>query len=812
MAGVTRLVRRARRVLTFERFAVLVVFATIGLGFYGFERWRDVAQAGGTAADSFYRALQLFTLGFDLPDAKAEPAPGLPFSLQAARFLAAASLVYAVIRLGWSHLLIQFRLRLQAWLRAGNRHVLLGHGDLNSAIAAELVRRRSGAVTIVAQGFDRAERIFAREHGLLLITADLRDEDSLRPLRLHRSRSIIVACGDDTLNLAVATSAATLIASTGPLPDNRGQVHAHLASVRMEEALARSRDHGFGQARRVECFSLKTLAAQVMLTDVFPAEVALRHGQRRVHLVLFGFGDQGEAVVRQMLTDGCAVGLEPPEITVFCEDARQARDRFTAACPALFDATLPAADQPVLRFLQANVEDVDFKRPIQGDQIGAKADLPVNLEDLSPPTFWVFACGHHDLNLRMGRLLEDAMQRGFRAARPIRVAHAAASLRPQGAGSRHGYPSLGVEISGQLQTFGAVQETVRNLPLLERDPDWLAREIHARYQLLLAERLPGWGVLPFLAFRPDATDPVARRSYAEMLAAYRASWAFLSNEFREANRRLAHHAPVALFGIGLDWQGRHIGKLPDLSRLPGEIGDRFLRGFSDHGTDDGAFVLAVAYHEHRRWMIDRALKGWGAVTGDEPQRNNTRRIHTDIQAFEDLGGGRQTQLLNAGLVLALADILSARGPLAVMGGMGVKRESHVLKGLEAADEQSVIAPAASALILRLEPPAGTAAEAWLLDRAMVARLGEQILSWARKPEACRIEVVLGSALPAYREFPLQPDRIGPQQALELVGTSLRLAWQGKPQGPRLVVISDLVPSLRKPVDARAGEDARARAR
>ena len=91
-----------------------------------------------------------------------------------------------------------------------------------------------------------------------------------------------------------------------------------------------------------------------------------------------------------------------------------------------------------------------------------------------------------------------------------------------------------------------------------------------------------------------------------------AEWDQLPENLREANRASAAHIPILFAACGL-----RIAEASD----PRE-----------EQTLGAAEIEALARIEHRRWMTDRIEHGWRAGT----PRDNARRIHPSIVAYEDL--------------------------------------------------------------------------------------------------------------------------------------------------------------------------------
>ena len=428
----------------------------------------------------------------------------------------------------------------------------------------------------------------------------------------------MIACGDDTRNIEVGSAAAALSQTTGQ------DVQVHLASVQTLSAVRGRRDFGHLRTGRFDTFCIKDRSARQMLDQAQLPDTARRHQQDRVHLVLAGFGDMGEAIVHHAVLDACATGLGPPIVTVLDAHADAMLDRFHLLYHALRHPAFPQGDRVDLRLAKASVDHLDFRRRIILTDMLTDADFALG----NDVTAWAFASGDDDTNLRAGAMLEDAMQRGFRSRRPVFLRFWTARM----AGSRIA-PRPRPAALQLARTFGAVNEGVAHLSFLTATPDQLPKAMHETYRQVFAQNvaLPG--------FDQDSATPAGQRRWLEARQKFSAEWPNLPESVRQANRRLADHASIALADLGWDWRGREMGLLPRFGTVPYYDADprspAFWQQAQTPGSDAWNIMLA-ARSEHRRWMVERALAGWTPVTAASPLRDNLRLVHPNIVPFDAL--------------------------------------------------------------------------------------------------------------------------------------------------------------------------------
>jgi hypothetical protein len=606
----------------------LGVFLVLAVGIWGYRKclpdlsWFDAA----------YHALQFFALG------ETHCGPPTPVALQFARFLAALLIFLAVIRLVFVPLWSRLRVWVQAMVWGSQRNVLIGYGALNEEVAREFAKRGE-PLTIVAREFDGAARGFAATARAVLLERDLRNAGAMDGLFLARAQRIVIACGDDSLTLELAqmisdqygrrkaeresawySKVPVLSRVFFPVyPPPEEVIHAHFTSTELHHQLQRSRDLGLRRHRRFAVFSIRDETARFLFARAWLVEKARDMGQARLHVVVVGGGDLGLSVTREAVHHGCSAGLEPPMVTVVDCDLEAAKGRFCAAIPHLFDETIPAVDRPIIRFRACRAEAMKTE----------------TAQDVGTVTAWVICCPEDATNLTLGMQLEIAMQKGEIPPAPI--------YARQWQGGVHKDHILGLGQADPLHLmvpFGNMPDVVPTLPFLDPQPLQLAKGINAQYQTTkkemdkksrFADLLDRYGEPPW---GPDEGPPdhdlrqQIETVYDLDQKRFAGAWDDLSQEEKLSNLAPAQQAALRLWELGFEWPERHAGKLP-------KVQDPYIAakvGFAAvQNPDQNAVLVQVAAAEHRRWMVERALRGWSVAK--ETQRSNSLRLHPNFQTF-----------------------------------------------------------------------------------------------------------------------------------------------------------------------------------
>jgi len=523
-------------------------------------------------------------------------------------------------------------------------------------------------MTIVAREFDGAARGFAATSRAVLLERDLRNAGTMDGLFLERAHRIVIACGDDSMTLELAQMISDQYLRRSKawrdrlpeflyflLPPDREPeevVHAHFASTEMHQRLQQSRDPGLRRQRRFGMFSIHEETARYLFARARLVEKARCVGQKRLHVVVVGAGDPGLAITREALQHGCSAGLEPPLVTVVDRDTDATEGRFHAAIAHLFDHTIPVEDRPEIRFVPCKAEEMQTE----------------TLRNMDPVTAWVICCPEEAMNLALAMQLETAMYQGQIAPSPI--------YARQWQGSVHSDHKVCLGQADPLHLvapFGGMPDVVPTLALLDPQLLELAKGINAEYSVTyelmqgdspFAELLKTHGPPPWDSDGgPQDPDLREKLEIAFELDRQRilGKWNGLSQENKLANLAPARQAALRLWELGFEWKGRHAGVLPMVQK------QYILRKVDFAAIRDpktNAALLPVAGAEHRRWMIERALRGWSSA--EAPKRSNPLRLHPNFQTFcalpaEESRHGKDLREFNVSTLRGILVTLSQNG-------------------------------------------------------------------------------------------------------------------------------------------------------
>ncbi|MBU1334788.1 MAG: NAD-binding protein [Alphaproteobacteria bacterium] len=670
-------------------------------GLLGFEAARQPSSEGLPMFDSLYRSLQMFVMGFSLPDGVKNNTwltAILTFLSYAAVAVSSSAVIAVFARSFGDPVLLRWQAwrrehgipgvlrQTEQWRRPRRRAVLLGFGTVNRAVAQSL-KARNYAITAIDERFEEPAQLIARNNGVLLVAGDLTDMSSLERGRLASADIIVVAAGNDVTNIEIAAAAHAL--------EQGANIYAHVASSSFADDLRESSDHGFPLAEGIRTFSVKRESARNLLRRAHLARKARECNQQRVHLVVVGMGDQGEAILLEALQDGIANDLHPPRITVIDKEADIVAKRFWARWPGLSAVGLPTDAAPIIRFVPLDIQSVNFSRV---------AELEALEIARNPVTAYVFCCGEDATNLAAGLRLENAMGLG-------RCPPATIFLTVWGAGiETELYDDR--DPLGFCKLFGAVQPTMEGATFLVNDEDKLAAELHRAYE---QKRRGGAG-----ARTPER------------------AWSSMPQTMKEANRRAVRHAHVKLIDLDLQWRGMGEAVLPKintetaltLTAVPENLDSSAILDGRLAVPSEHRLMAKLAETEHRRWVVDRAMDGWQPVRG---VRDNTARLHPNMVPFNDLE--EADQHYDTVLLRALLEDFGA-GEEKHMVARPARRSAHIV----AADGSIAgpIAPDTTELLLVLPaqsyrfPPDGPS-----------PTLIRTIRDWSTRPDACRLRLVLG---------------------------------------------------------------------
>ena len=256
--------------------AFWVVMLVLGIG--GFMQQAHDTGTDRSILDTLYLTLQLITLNYGGDS-------DLNWRLEIARFIAplvAASTVLQTMSVVFREEFARFRLRFLS-----GHTVVIGLGSTGTRIARALADEGHTVV-----GVDRdasAPGVAAlRARDLTVLVSDGRDSDTIAAVRLTTARQVVVTCGSDATNVAIAQSVRSTTRSA-----RRGALRC---AVQLSDAelcaLLRGGDLGTDASVRVDFFNIHERAARALLGSHPPFA-----DDRPPHLIVQGLGQLGRSLV-----------------------------------------------------------------------------------------------------------------------------------------------------------------------------------------------------------------------------------------------------------------------------------------------------------------------------------------------------------------------------------------------------------------------------------------------------------------------------------------------------------------------------------
>ena len=453
------------------------------------------AARGGQQSgfDVLYAAVRLF---FFESDGFTDP----PWQLDVARFLAPALAAYSIV-------LAAIAVFGERWdelrLRRCNRHVVIcGLGAKGEQLANDFLD--SGALVVIIElDPDHAAFTKMRDRRALVVVGAAHEARVLQKARAGQAAVVIAVSGQDGANVATAVHVQELAGAAGRRPDDALKCFVHVVDDDLAQLLQRQHTFAPSQACEVRLFDGYTMTARRFLAQ-HPLEEGLlgADDERRVHLVIVGFGLLGHSLALQSIRSGHYANQRPLRVTIVDRDAEAVRRRLLWNFPMIeqacdLDVIVGAIEDPaVLGRLRAPAGVVDEICTVavcfDDDSRSLSAALRVRaaLADSAPARLVVRLTTGGEL----GRLLGGA------------AAPAASRM--------------------EVVVLGTHAEGCGRAALLGDELDRLARAVHDDY---VAKRV-AQGV--------PMTDPRV------------APWGQLSPDVQDSNRQQADHIAVKLRAIG----------------------------------------------------------------------------------------------------------------------------------------------------------------------------------------------------------------------------------------------------------------------
>lgn len=477
---------------------VVVAFFSFFSGVFGLHEALTMAGKSAPWPDLVYFAIRLFFFNYDLPGDGVPYAPSNPL-LQAARFLAPATLTYAAAKgfmLAASSALNIWRIR-----RWKGHAVVCGAGKRGREVALAL--KSEGRNVVVIEKDSEAESLGElRTAGVRVVLGNATDPIHQEQARMHEAGLVVALTKTDESNLEIAMSAAND-------PKSRPvEILAHasrqFATVfdyqpPLDSPCSRGR-HRF--------FNHENSAARLLMQE-FSMDLAtvVAHPPRSPRILLIGDG----SFIPELL--GIAM--------MQCQYANSCNPQFVVVVP---DRNLVARSFPLLH---PQLDLVAYVKLIEWTY----AEMAmIELENLTKEQGFdlIFISYQNDLDaLCLARRLAQQKPSGF-------VGRIVACLRPSTDLERH---SINIE---DTEIRNLVKLGCANDVLLHGTLDREARKIHERY--VAAENAKGINL---------KENPAL------------VSWEDLPESLRQANRAQADHIPIKLKSLAVSRSERMLEVLAE---------------------------------------------------------------------------------------------------------------------------------------------------------------------------------------------------------------------------------------------------------
>ena len=519
---------------------------TVGLGLAG---W---LSHGVRFDDALYRAMALF----DIANAAYDKPPGsTDWHFLVGRWFGLVTVFgAAVFAIG---ALLQERAVLALARMVRQEGVVIG-GDGMAMKAFDIARLAGKSVVWV--GASTLEALSLRA-----LAVPWPPDDHVRTIAAYATAAdhILLAQDDDAGALVLARAAR----AAAP----RAFITVLMRDVRLAEDAA-----AMVNEPRTRVLSEATVSARALNIDHPPFLIAKELRHARIHALIIGFGQTGQAIARDLIVNCRTTYLGRPRITVVDPGAKALEGVMRVRAPEL-DAC-------------AEFTFIDGMIGTHGVAPDT-AELGRLIAEAGPVTA-AYVCRHIDSEaLSAAGMLQSLLRAADVAEPPIFVRLRDIHTLSKTAGGARGLNSL--------IPFGDLESIIAACEFLSNTPDHAARAFSAAYR---------------------ATLPPARRDDPNNRSAR--PWDDLDETFRQATRDSVAHIPAKMASAGIDpalWRG-----VAGPPRLPREV-----RLFADEAACE-----RLAELEHERWNAQRRMDGWRWA--DLPSKDERRRLHPDLVAYDRL--------------------------------------------------------------------------------------------------------------------------------------------------------------------------------
>ena len=433
--------------------------------------------------------------------------------------------------------------------------VVVGSAPL--ALAAFEAARRSGrsALWLGAAGFGSS--------GFRDIALAWPQYERTRAVREHSRKAdhVLVADDDDAEAISLARAAREAA------PD--AQITVLMRDMRLAEDAAATLNEP-----RTRVLSTAAVAARALAAAHPPFLIARERGHPRIHALMVGFGQTGQAIARDLIVNCRTTYLDLPRITVIDPQAK--------------------ALEGVLRVRAPELDQCAETLFIDGE-IGGRAVRPnpaVIARDLAAggPLTVAYVCLTDDVGALSAAATLQALLRAMDIEQPpIFVQLRKSQIVGDGGG----------QDLDALTAFGELDSVLEASEFLSNTPDVAARAFCEAYR---------------------ASLPAAERDDPQNRSAF--PWDRLDETWRQSNRDAVAHIAAKLASANIPperW--RDVAGLPRL-----EASERLYHGHSD--------LELLSRLEHERWNAQRRMEGWRYV--DAASKDQLRRQHPSLRGYDAL--------------------------------------------------------------------------------------------------------------------------------------------------------------------------------
>ena len=523
----------------------ILILITIWLGVWA---WHDRNYSYG---DSLYRTVSLFDLGNDLYSGGAN----LDWRFAIGRWTGLASVFGAAIFALAAVLQERLALAAARWLR---QDVVIIGGEGLPASAFEMVRRARRSVLWI--GAPALGSMSFRS-----IALPWQGEDPMVTVATHAGNAshVLIAVQDD----AQAMAFTRIAGDAAP--------KAYLTVLMKDVRLAEEAAATLNQAR-TRVLSIATLSARALHNSHPPFLIAQKAGHDRVHALVIGFGQTGQAMVRDLIVNCRTTFLDLPVVSIIDPNAEDLESAQRLRIPELDECGR-------FNFI---------KGFLRTEGVAPPADALVRQIVAAGPITSVYVCLNTDAAALKAAAIIQTLERRPEFGRPpifVRLRSAGTVLGAQ----------TGSEGLDGLTPFGDEDVILAASEFLSSEPDRSARAFSEAYRAALPDHV-----------RNDPANRSAR------------PWDELDETYRQANRDATAHVAAKMASAGIEesvWRG-----VLGLPQLP--------KGTLLYRSDDECEALARL--EHERWNAQRRMDGWRWA--DLPAKDEKHRLHPSLAPYDDL--------------------------------------------------------------------------------------------------------------------------------------------------------------------------------